>query len=625
MGYTDIRFKLNSHDPQDSLHLFEIFVNYWEIKPAQYETKLQEIALQGVRKVSAFIPWAHFETDLYHSLKKFLKAAFNARMEVRLWILPELGVNYPFVGIPRDLIQNHASIAVDRAGKVLYNIAAPHVFPLPSFASSIVSKRLESYLLKLGAVFQEAFTEVDNDRFCEAMLSNSLLNCYKNVGPVAHEDWGDHSAATVLPYRDFLDEEYVTPQADSEDIEHFKLPFYDLQNRHLFFSRFEKELKEKAAFLLKKKCPKLTCAYSNALNPECDPHVSSEALLSEVYAVKPPLFHYYQSIVRSSIRGEKVFFNDFGAFRNFSDVEKDFLYSSSLIYTGGLRLSFEEFSKLTNCDSMVSQTVNALQSMKEKNYSLLKNAVYLAPSQSPLTQEAFQKFNHINLGHFSLCSMNEFLDEPGDGRLIFVDPKMILKPSEFSVLLTQAQKGKTVVLPQPLSEGFSLRNYARPASLQYEQFKKMREPLTMNWGLGQKVYAYDDGFAVFYDAEIFWKENSSSEALQPLNGGLSLFFNGVLGLSEQELACTAQMGVDLVFYSSPNSDKKTVFVLNPSPKTRKARLVCRKPVVWTHIESKPVHFLEMDVPGYAIVPLEFIENSAIQSALSQGEGSSAWI
>src|SRR5690348_1018182 len=55
---------------------FNVLLNYWEIKPTSYEAKLQELALRDIKVVSAFVPWAHLETDIYHSLKKFVRAAW---------------------------------------------------------------------------------------------------------------------------------------------------------------------------------------------------------------------------------------------------------------------------------------------------------------------------------------------------------------------------------------------------------------------------------------------------------------------------------------------------------------------------------------------------------------------
>src|SRR5277367_1352751 len=90
---------------------FNVLLNYWEIKPTQYETRLQELALKEIRVVSAFVPWAHVETDIFHSLRKFVKAAHAARVQLKLFVMPELGVNYPNAGFPKDLLKEIPNLA----------------------------------------------------------------------------------------------------------------------------------------------------------------------------------------------------------------------------------------------------------------------------------------------------------------------------------------------------------------------------------------------------------------------------------------------------------------------------------------------------------------------------------
>src|SRR5262245_55149134 len=113
--------KLKEKDRFEQAHSIDILLNYWEIKPSQYEAKLHELALKDTRMVPAFVPWENVETDIYHSLKKFVRAAWAVKLNVRLFVMQELGVNYPNAGIPKDLLTNISNLAVDRLRQVIYN------------------------------------------------------------------------------------------------------------------------------------------------------------------------------------------------------------------------------------------------------------------------------------------------------------------------------------------------------------------------------------------------------------------------------------------------------------------------------------------------------------------------
>ena len=155
---------------------FNVLVNYWEIKPTQYEQVLADLALKEISTVAAFVPWNHAETDIYHSLKKFLRAAYATNLKVKLFVMPELGLNYPSVGIPKDLLQSNSNLAVDKRGQIIYNLAAPNIFPLPSFYSPEVIKRFGNFLIKVAGVLGELSAEFHQSEFCDLYISNTFFN-----------------------------------------------------------------------------------------------------------------------------------------------------------------------------------------------------------------------------------------------------------------------------------------------------------------------------------------------------------------------------------------------------------------------------------------------------------------
>ncbi|MGE4232703.1 MAG: hypothetical protein AB7F43_05175 [Bacteriovoracia bacterium] len=324
-----------------------VLLNYWEIKPTQYEARLQEFILKEIKTVCTFIPWAHIETDIFHSLKKFVKAAVTNKLNVRLMVMPELGMNYPNAGVPKDLLTNISNLAVDQTGKVIYSHSAPNIFPLPSFSSPEVLKRYGNFLIRIGSILGEVFSEVGSHSFCEVVISNTFFSYYRNHG-ICLEEHGDYSAAHVMAFRDFLDREYRTsPSVSAIDAEQFKTQLYEGYNRHRFFTHVEKLLREKTEMVFSRKKSLCSVRHIDLFNPECAPESKYQGLITELMGYKPSLQKVYESIIAGGYRGEAIFLSNAGSFRRFTDQEKNFLILASVIHSGEVELMADEFFKLS--------------------------------------------------------------------------------------------------------------------------------------------------------------------------------------------------------------------------------------------------------------------------------------
>ena len=122
-------------------HPIQLLVRYWEIQPSQMGAYLDDLLEKGVSRVASFVPWQAFESDISHSLLRFLQAAFERDFDVALFIFPEPGVHYPYASFPKDLVVQSEHLARNSNGEEFYAHIPPTAFCLPSPFSPEFSKR----------------------------------------------------------------------------------------------------------------------------------------------------------------------------------------------------------------------------------------------------------------------------------------------------------------------------------------------------------------------------------------------------------------------------------------------------------------------------------------------------
>jgi len=621
---------------------FNVLLNYWEIKPSQYEAKLHEMALKDIRTVCAFVPWSHVETDIYHSLKKFLRAAHSVKMKVRLFVMPELGVNYPNSGVPREVLHSNSSLAVGRRGQIIYNYAAPNIFPLPSFFAPEVLKRFGNYLIKFGSVLSDAFQEAGSGDFCEVVVSNSFFNYYRNFG-LKPSEHGDYSASHVMAFREFLDREY--PGGAGEP---FKMQVYEPLNRHRFFSHVEKTLREKTEMIFSRKKSQCNIRHVDLLNPECAPEAGYQSLLVEMFDFKPSVERFYEAIVAAGDRGESVFLNSSGVFRRFSDQEKSFLVMASLIHSSDVVVSYDEVVRLSA--SFQRKLGELISVLKEQSFIPHRRMTYVAASKFAMHEQCYSLLSKMAPGVMSLAtglteeasnSARHYKDTAHSAgiseaareamqynkRLLFIDPQSIIRMIDLVQMFSLAQVGKVVAIPAPFSK---LPNYMPDAMTHLEKFRKVHKALKIGLGISYEVYEYQLGFVVLYNPDIFWtlsNGNKSSPAEESAaRSNLALFFQALLGLSEIKSICQVNdPRIHVVSYVSQNdSGTRLLFLVNSSREPINARLQFTETVGLGAVGSNDGEgecivgkSFELAVPPLGVLSMKLIEPSATQLAQSK--------
>src|SRR4051794_4915925 len=92
-------------------HPIQILVNYWEIRPSLMGARLDELLHSGVSHIATFVPWQAVESDISHTLSRFLQALAERRMTVSLILSPELGVHHVNSGLPKDIFSKAENMA----------------------------------------------------------------------------------------------------------------------------------------------------------------------------------------------------------------------------------------------------------------------------------------------------------------------------------------------------------------------------------------------------------------------------------------------------------------------------------------------------------------------------------
>ncbi|MEW6057142.1 MAG: hypothetical protein AB1540_11060 [Bdellovibrionota bacterium] len=595
---------------------FNVLLNYWEIKPSQYEAKLHELALKDVRVVSSFVPWAHVETDIYHSLKKFVRAAWAVKLNVRIFVMPELGVNYPNAGIPKDLLANIANLAVDRVGRVIYNYAAPNIFPLPSFSAPEVLKRFGNYLIKVGSILGEVFSEVGNSDFCEIVVSNSLFNYYRSYS-LSGGDHGDYSAAHVMAFRDFLDREYRSAQGG--DSEQFKMQLYEGYNRHRFFTHIEKLLREKTDMVFARKSSACNVRHVDLFNPECSPEAAYRDLLIELFDFHPSVESYYEGVIAGGHRSETIYLGNSGIFRKFIDQEKSFLILAALIHAGEVGVMGEELFKLST--TFQRRLRSLVDFLEERKLSRQTRVSYISASKFSMEDHSFQTLAGMAPGVLSVVGGLDAHSKQLSERLIFMDPRAVVRVIELVQLLTLAQAGKVVAIPAPMA---NVANYTADALAHFDKFRKGKQPLRLNTGIAYEVYEYHLGHVVFYNPQAFWNSSEKPDSAR--------FFQALLGLAEVKSLCTlSDQRVHAVSYvSEENSTQSLVFLINPTSEGIEVNLGFSNPVLLAgvpqmggSVEASPLlgKSFELAVParGVLTVQLSLPSSSEVENAKPENE------
>ncbi len=561
---------------------FHCVFNYWEHKPSQYEAKLQEFKLAGFNSISVFVPWAHLEADIYHSLEKFLLTALQYKIKVLVIVTPTLGVHYPNSGIPKEVIASNANQAVDANGETILNLVAPNVFTMPSFSSPEVLKAYGNFLLKLSAILGEVERVSRDPHLFEVYIGNGLFPYYRVWG-APEDSHGDFSASNVIAFREFV----------QKSEEAFRIKAHEPFNRHQFHAHVENKLREKTNQMIAKKIPSAKINNFEVLNPEAAPEFAHHMLLSEAMEYKPSIEDYFDSILKASARKQSVLLSNTGTFRKFTDQQKYFIFMTAFLCGRSAWIQSEEYLKFS--PKFIKKTKQSAELIETGEFVREYQVAYVSANKYSMELISYSIFRKLVQEGLSVCALGS---QKFSESLIFLDPKSSIRTVELVQYLSLAQNGKTVAIPAPMKE---IQNYTEGAQSQFDKLGLSKKIIHMNLGIPYQICEVGFGQVVFYDPLTFWKKE------KPEN--LSTFFNSLLGLAEVKMHCSvSDARVKVVsMVSESDNHERIVTLMNPTDQPIEIKVYFADDKKVSTLGSAD-HLLvgkmfEMTVPALGILPM----------------------
>ena len=598
----------------------QLIVNYWEQKPHLLNSYLDDLARKGVKNVVSFVPMQVFESDISHSLTRFLQAAQQRRMTLSLIVTPEVGVHTAYSGLPRDSIGQRDLDALTHDGRPACVALPPQSVRLPSYFSNDFSKRYYRFLSKFNNMLLDLFKS-DSKIFnsIEVIYTGSFWKYYRSLKESSLSPFGgicgDFSKASGVQFRWCVDEYYQDSEfhdGPTSVIQKFKSMEMDEVNRLWFAEQSETLFKVRTKSTLQKCTAPIRLKQVELFTPEADPYSFYGNLLKNLFSVETSferLSHYIEVISRFESADEQsaslpfIHWLSTGVFQGLSDPQKQFLILKSLLYfqtlSGGLIIEEREWFLLSESFRKNILRLSGLLLVEELSHS--RKLGYYQPhlwSKPSFLWDAVEELHPescFQFSHFKNAVKNKNL------ALIIVDPNLILTDQKLNELFDYVQKGGALAIPR---SGIFTEAAKRKLTAIIESNKGF---IDMQEGLDFQLYPYGKGQLVVYD-------------LPESDVGLQKFLKGLTSLVELEVPCElSDQRVEVLSFSMNQfrgGGGKALFLLNSSQVSISVDIYFKKDVSVVDLvhalqskgpmdatEFKKGRHFQLNVPAYGILPL----------------------
>ncbi len=459
----------------------QIMVNYWEVKPAAMGQLLEGLYQQGITSVCTFVPWHLFESDISHSLLRFLTASSERKISVTLIPTPEVGVHCALGGLPKDIaleVSNHARHAF---GQETRSFLPPKTFAYPSLYHPEVLKKYFGFLSKLNVFLTDLskahrglvdLVSVATSGSYWKYLRDPKRSAIKPFGSLA----GDFSKSASLEYRKaleglFAQKEFIsTPGGISQ---RWKTREYDEVNRRWFHSQSEEGFRIKTRQILERNALPVAVFPIELHTPEADPSQEYTTYLRSLLNGGGDFFALSRLLDEVSCRSQfsewqdalpYVHWTSISSFRALSDAEKQFLLLKSLLTMGsrggGIMIDSREWFSFSTTFRYRAERL-ALH-LGRGEFSIQPKALYLTPhlwsDSANLFEDLFEELGNECQAFSSLGFLDQSPLAKGC-KLTVVDPNQIITEAVLIKLLqwaTQAQ-GVLAIPKSPLYTESALR------------------------------------------------------------------------------------------------------------------------------------------------------------------------
>jgi hypothetical protein len=445
----------------------QLVVNYWERRPRVMWSRLDELLQQGITHIATFVPWQAVESDISHTLTRFLQAVAERRMTVSLIITPEVGIHYPNSGYPKDVIQRKDCLAQNQSTPIAVSMA-PNAFPLPSLLAPEFQKRYFSFLSRMDSFLGDlGRNQSELLRGVSVIVTGSVWKYYRSPRDSAQSPFGglagEYSTCAQLAFRQrieqhFSQKEFSDPTQAAAN--RWKTRNLEETNRRWFMQQSEDVFRNRTLQHLRRKAAYVKISETELYTPEADPSLLYSNVLQMISGGNsdfPSLSRLIDEYgARASMASESrakpfLHWSSLGGFQKLSDSEKQFLILKSLLIMGGqdggIYVDANDWFQLSQ--SFRNRTEALARSIASKDIQIRTRALYLTPhlwsrTSSPLWQELHDK---IGIGARLVSSVDLVLREQNADVLV-VDPSVIFTRETLLKVLSWAKAGRCLVIPR---------------------------------------------------------------------------------------------------------------------------------------------------------------------------------
>lgn len=582
-----------------------VLVNYWEIRANRFGQRLDELLKSGINQFGAFVPWQAVESDVTHTLTRFLQAVSARRMTVHLILSPELGIHYPNSGIPKDIVSKPENISFHyqsgQSGKIVVNLP-PNSFALPSVFAPEFSKRYFSFLSRLDSYFTDLGKNQPELLKCvRAVLTGSFWKYYRSPLASALAPFGgtggDYSSHASVAYRQRVDQfysqrEFMDPTPSSAN--RWKTRSLEEMNRRWFYQQSEDIFRNRTFQTVRKRCGGLQIAEVEMHTPEADPSVTYSNFLQMVSGGRSDFSKLSLIISEAASRisfsgcshqGQGLgsqsgaaahsappfaHWTSMGGFRLLSEPEKQFLILKSLLLlgaqSGGFSIDEAEWFALSANFRTRAETL--ARSLSQGELSFKTRALYLVPhlwsDYGTLWEELATRLGP----EAKMIASPDLIHREKSAAILVVDPSFILNRDSIHRLIAWAKSGRLVALP-------ASQLYTQQAKLELEQLLSATQKIEVDLGLPFRLHAVGDGKLVVYDIpNQFLGQAVGQSALkgEPLTVWQN-FLNAVLSVADVETVCRLSDSRLTSIWFERKCGGHALFVLNGTHRSVSADII----------------------------------------------------
>jgi len=504
-----------------------------------------------VTRIATFVPWQAVESDVGHRLPRFLQALAEREIAVTLLLSPEVGVYFPYSGLPKDLIQREDTLAKHPGQEAVSLALPPQIFALPSLSSPEFLKRYHHFLARMDSLLGDLQRSHPHvlDRVT-AVLSGSFWKYYRSPKASSMETFGgpagDSSSAASLAYRSRVEQFYAQREfthPNPSAAHRWKTRQMEEVNRRWFQQASEDVFRQRSRQFLRKKARGLRVEQIELFTPEADPAMHYSQLLQGLvggngdFARISRVIEDYasRSAMAGGSSGEEappwLHLTGLGAFRSLSDSEKQVLILKGLLLMGGRGggVLMDEMEWFALSPSFRARAESIARSVSDGTLRLENRVYHWVPHLWSNTGVVGEVLRDQLPGEVRTVASMDLLFRDSRAELLFVDPQQVLLREPLAQLLDWARAGKTLVLPR----NSLMTQLARE---ELSETLSGTVQVRVQGGAPIEVQALGAGQVLTYDSAALDLDSSTGAVADPVSGWKKMV-QAVLGIAQIQPLC----------------------------------------------------------------------------------------